>query len=155
MSDAGPGDAGRRARPSVRCRDGERLLRTERPGDPIPVEGEPQADPDRAPARTGVPQGEPPGRGGTAARFRREVARRGAGSGPQGRRRWRPASLPTALEKHHIPLTWACFSSLGAALLILARQMAGQASAAGPVGGRVIRNVATKRSLGCAGTVSV
>ena len=57
MSDAGPGAAGRRARPSLRRRDGERLSRAERPGDPIPLEGEPQADPDRAPARTRVPQG--------------------------------------------------------------------------------------------------
>src|SRR5262249_46944926 len=74
MPDAGLGAAGRRPRPSVRRCDGERLSRTERPGDPIPVEGEPQADPDRAPTRTRVPQGEPPGRGGTAVRRRCQVA---------------------------------------------------------------------------------
>ena len=79
MSDAGLGAAGRRARPSVRRRDGERLSCTKRTGDPIPVEGEPQADPDRAPTPTRVPQGEPPGRGGPAARCRRQVARRGVG----------------------------------------------------------------------------
>src|SRR5438552_1141319 len=45
MSDAGLGAAGRRARPSVRRRDGERVPSAERPGDPIPVEGEPEADP--------------------------------------------------------------------------------------------------------------
>jgi hypothetical protein len=43
------------------------------------VEGEPQADPDRAPARARVPQGKPPGGGNAAARCRRQVTRRGAG----------------------------------------------------------------------------
>src|SRR5215208_1981091 len=56
----------------------------ERPGDPIPVEGEPQADPDRAPARTRVPPGEPPGGSSTAASCRRQVTRRGVGFGPSG-----------------------------------------------------------------------
>src|SRR4051795_2576675 len=84
MSDAGPGAAGRRARPPVRGSDGERLSGTERSGDPLSVEGEPQADPDRAPARTWVPQGEPPGGCGTAARCRRQVTRGGAGFGPSG-----------------------------------------------------------------------
>src|SRR3954454_18508790 len=83
MPDAGPGAARRRARPSVRCRDGERVSRAERPGDPVPVEGEPEADPDRAPPRTRVPPGEPPGRRSAAARCRRQVARANSESFPQ------------------------------------------------------------------------
>src|SRR3954452_3889859 len=97
MSDAGPGAAGRRARPSVRRRDGERLSRTERPSEPLSLEGEPQADPDRAPARPRVPQGEPPGGRGTAARCRCQVTRRGGPvSAPLGTPRVAPGYLALA-----------------------------------------------------------
>src|SRR6516225_1055307 len=104
MPDAGLGAAGRRARPSVRRRDGERLSRTERPGDPIPVEGEPQADPDRAPTRTRVPQGEPPGRGGAAVRCRCQVASRGVGFGLPGTPRVAPGVPANSIAKHQISL---------------------------------------------------
>src|SRR4051812_9759297 len=100
MPDSSPGDAGRRAWPSLRRRDGERLSRAERPGNPVPVEGESQADPDRAPARTRVPQGEPPGRGGTAARCRRQVMHRGT-----------PVSAPPVTPRvapGYLALAWAC-----------------------------------------------
>src|SRR5947209_283785 len=97
MSDAGLGAAGRRARPSVRRRDGERLSRAERPGDLIPVEGEPEADPDRAPTRSRVPQGKPPCRGGAAAPCRRRVACRGVGFAPP---------LPRAKQFPNQALQW-------------------------------------------------
>src|SRR6516164_5885565 len=99
MSDAGLGAAGRRARPSVRRRDGERLSRAERPGDPIPVEGELQADPDRAPTRTGVSPGEPPGCGGAAVRCRCQIARRVVGFGPPGTQRVAPGVPANSVAK--------------------------------------------------------
>src|SRR5438477_947752 len=103
MSDAGLGAAGRRARPSLRGRDGERLSRAERPGDPIPVEGEPQADPNRAPTRARVPQGKPPGRGGTAVRCRCQVARLGVGFGPPATPRVAPGIPANSISTHQKP----------------------------------------------------
>ena len=63
------------------------------------LEGEPQADPDRAPTRTRVPQGQPPSRGGTAARCRRQVARRGGGFDPPGTPRVAPGVPANSVAK--------------------------------------------------------
>src|SRR5690349_17231635 len=124
MSDAGLGAAGRRARPSVRRRDGERLSRAERPGDTLPVEGEPQADPDRAPTRTRVPPGEPPGRCGAAVRCRCQVARRGVGFGPPGTPRVAPGVPANSIAKASVPLVLT-YTSPRAASSFLAWQMTG------------------------------
>src|SRR5438105_1236054 len=71
----------------------------------LPVKGEPQADSDRAPTRTRVPQGEPSGRGGAAVRCRCQVARRGRRfRPPRNAQGSRPASPPTASPKHRIHL---------------------------------------------------
>lgn len=86
-------------------------------GKTIPVEGEPQADPDRAPTRTRVPQGEPPGRGGAAVRCRCQVARRGVGFGAPGTARGR-ARRPRQQHRQSIEYTSFGYTSPRAAPLI-------------------------------------
>jgi hypothetical protein len=84
---------------------------------PIPVEGEPQADPDRAPTRARVPQGKPPGRGGTAVRCRCQVARRGVGFGPPATPRVAPGVPANSIAKHQKPVLRAYTAPRAAPLI--------------------------------------
>ncbi len=59
LPDPGIGAARRRAGPSLRHRDGERLSRAQCAGEPLPVEGQPGKGPPRGAPRAHLSEGEP------------------------------------------------------------------------------------------------
>jgi hypothetical protein len=78
-----------------------------------------------APTRAWVPQGKPPGRGGTAVRCRCQVARLGVGFGPPATPRVASGVPANSIAKHQKPLLRAYTAPRAAPLSFLAWQLTG------------------------------